>query len=211
MNGYVYRCNITGAAPCPAITSFFRILTVYPLPVVVINANPTKLMPGMRTTLNSSVTPNPAAPNGGYQWLRDGIAVTGTSAGIISGVGTGALTVDVDGQGTYQLRVTDVNGCTNMSNIITITDSVSGKCFIYPNPNSGKFQVRYYSAANNVLPRAVSVFDSKGDRVLTQKYIVGRPYDRMDVDLRRYGKGLYWVEVMDENGARLTMCRVVIQ
>jgi hypothetical protein len=62
-----------------------------------------------------------------------------------------------------------------------------------------------------VLPRAVSVFDSKGDRVLTQKYIVGRPYDRMDVDLRRYGKGLYWVEVMDENGARLTMCRVVIQ
>ncbi len=211
MSGYVYRCNITGAAPCPAITSFFRILTVYPLPVVVINANPTKLMPGMRTTLNSSVTPNPAAPNGGYQWLRDGIAVTGTSAGIISGVGTGALTIDVDGQGTYQLRVTDVNGCTNLSNIIAITDSVSGKCFIYPNPNSGKFQVRYYSAANNVLPRAVSVFDSKGDRVLTQKYIVGRPYDRMDVDLRRYGKGLYWVEVMDENGARLTMCRVVIQ
>ena len=211
MNGYVYRCNVTGAAPCPGITSFFRILTVYPLPVVVINANPTKLMPGMRTTLNSSVTPNPAAPNGGYQWLRDGVAVTGSSAGIISGVGTGALTVDVDGQGTYQLRVTDVNGCTNLSNTIAITDSASGKCFIYPNPNSGKFQVRYYSAANNVLPRAVSVFDSKGDRVLTQKYIVGRPYDRMDVDLRRYGKGLYWVEVMDENGARLTMCRVVIQ
>ncbi|MEP7256459.1 MAG: hypothetical protein ABI666_11835, partial [Ferruginibacter sp.] len=71
--------------------------------------------------------------------------------------------------------------------------------------------VRYYSAPNNVLPRGISVFDSKGDRVFVQNYIVGRPYDRMDVDLRKFGKGLYWVEIMDVNGARLTMCRVVIQ
>jgi subtilisin-like proprotein convertase family protein len=211
MSGYIYRCNITGAAPCPAITSFFRILTVYPLPTIAISANPTSLLPGMRTTINSTVAPNAANPNGGYQWLRNGVALASTSTGVITGIGTGALTIDVDGQGDYQLRVTDVNNCTNLSNVLTIKDSVSGRCFIYPNPSSGKFQVRYYSAPNNVLPRAVSVFDSKGERVLTQKYIVGRPYDRMDVDLRKYGKGLYWVEIMDDNGARLTMCRVVIQ
>lgn len=84
MNGYRYRCNITGAAPCAPVTSFFRILTVYPLPVIVINANPAKLLPGMRTTINSTVTPNAANPTGGYQWLRDGVAVTSTSTGIIS-------------------------------------------------------------------------------------------------------------------------------
>jgi hypothetical protein len=33
----------------------------------------------------------------------------------------------------------------------------------------------------------------------------------MDVDMRAYGKGLYWVEIGDRNGNRLTMCRVVIQ
>ena len=211
MNGYAYRCIITGAAPCAPATSFFRILTVNPLPTIVIAANPTKLMPGMRTNLTSTVTPNAANPTGGYQWLRDGIAVTGSSAGIVSGVGTNTLTVDVDGQGTYQLRVTDINGCTNVSNSIVISDSVSGKCFIYPNPNSGKFQVRYHSVANNVLPRGVQVYDAKGDKVLAQNYTVGRPYDRMDVDLRRYGKGLYWVEIVDTNGNRLTMCRVVVQ
>ncbi len=211
MSGYIYRCNITGAAPCPGITSFFRILTVYPLPTIVISANPTKLLPGMRTILNSTVSPNAANPNGGYVWLRDGVAVTSTSTGIISGVGTGSMTIDVDGMGSYQLRVTDVNGCTNLSNKLDITDSVSGKCFIYPNPSPGKFQVRYYSAPNNVLPRGISVFDAKGDRVLTQSYIIGRPYDRMDVDLRKFGKGLYWVEIMDVNGVRITMCRVVIQ
>ncbi|MFZ1307223.1 MAG: T9SS type A sorting domain-containing protein, partial [Ferruginibacter sp.] len=87
----------------------------------------------------------------------------------------------------------------------------SGKCFIYPNPTSGKFQVRYYSVANNVLPRFLTIYDSKGDRVLSQNYTIGRPYDRMDVDMRGFGKGLYWVEIGDLNGNRLTMCRVVIQ
>ncbi len=210
MNGYAFRCTITGAAPCAPATSFFRILTVNPLPTIVITANPTKLLPGMRIPISSTVTPNAAAPNG-YSWLRDGVAVTNSSTGIVSGVGTGLLTVDVDGMGTYQLRVTDINGCTNVSNSISITDSVSGKCFIYPNPSPGKFQVRYHSVLNNVLPRGISVFDAKGDRVLSQNYTVGRPYDRMDVDLRKFGKGLYWVEIVDVNGNRITMCRVVVQ
>ncbi|MBL7700603.1 MAG: hypothetical protein JNM14_00005, partial [Ferruginibacter sp.] len=74
-----------------------------------------------------------------------------------------------------------------------------------------KFQVRYHSAANNVLPRSMTIYDSKGDRVFTQYYTIGRPYDRMDVDMRAFGKGLYWVEIGDRNGNRLTICRVVIQ
>ncbi|MBK7121850.1 MAG: T9SS type A sorting domain-containing protein [Chitinophagaceae bacterium] len=201
MSGYHYRVIINGAAPCAAATSFSAILTVNPLPIVVISASPyTSLFPGLVTTLSSTVTPNAAAT---YTWLRNGVAVAGA---------TGAtLNVDIDGLGDYQLRVTDVNNCTNSSNIITIKDSVSGKCFIYPNPTSGKFQVRYYSVANNVLPRTLTIYDAKGDRVFTQYYTIGRPYDRMDVDMRAYGKGLYWVEIGDLNGNRITMCRVVIQ
>jgi hypothetical protein len=167
----------------------------------VISANPyTSLFPGLSTTISSTVSPNAAAT---YTWLRNGVPVAGAS--------TGTLNVDVDGLGDYQLRVLDVNGCTNISNLLTIKDSASAKCFIYPNPNSGQFQVRYYSAANNVLPRTLTVYDAKGDRVLTQLYTVGRPYDRMDVDMRAYGKGMYWVEIGDRNGNRLTMCRVIIQ
>ncbi|MBK6635613.1 MAG: T9SS type A sorting domain-containing protein [Chitinophagaceae bacterium] len=201
MSGNFYRVIITGAAPCAAATSNGALLTVNPLPIVVISASPyTSLFPGLVTTLSSTVTPNAAAT---YTWLRNGVAVAGA---------TGAtLNVDIDGLGDYQLRVTDVNNCTNSSNIITIKDSVSGKCFIYPNPTSGKFQVRYYSVANNVLPRTLTIYDAKGDRVFTQYYTIGRPYDRMDVDMRAYGKGLYWVEIGDLNGNRLTMCRVVIQ
>jgi Secretion system C-terminal sorting domain len=200
MSGYQYRVIVTGAAPCAPATSFTRILTVNPLPVVVISANPTSLMPGMTTTLTSTVSPSAAAS---YTWLRNGTAVPGANAS--------THVVDVDNLGIYSLRVTDINGCTSTSNSITIKDSASGRCFIYPNPTSGMFQVRYYSVANNVLPRTLTVYDSKGDRVFTKQYIIGRPYDRMDVDMRAYGKGLYWVEIGDLNGSRITMCRVVIQ
>jgi hypothetical protein len=206
---YQYRCIVAGLAPCASVTSRVATLTVNPLPVVVISAAPyTSLLPGLRTTLSSTVTPNPAAT---YAWLRDGSALTSPAAGVVSGLGTGSVLLDVDGQGIYQLRVTDVNGCTSTSNSITIKDSASGRCFIYPNPNSGRFQVRYYSVANNVLPRGIVIYNEIGDRVLVQDYSVGRPYDRMDVDMRAKGKGLYWVEIVDLNGNRLTMCRVVIQ
>ncbi|MGB4845261.1 MAG: hypothetical protein WBP16_12415, partial [Ferruginibacter sp.] len=75
MNGSLYRVNVQGALPCPAITSFQVTLTVNPLPVVVISANPfTRLFPGLTTTISSSVTPNAAAP-GGYAWTRNGVPV----------------------------------------------------------------------------------------------------------------------------------------
>jgi Secretion system C-terminal sorting domain len=208
MSGYQYHCVITGAAPCASDSSRNAILTVNPLPVVTVAPVYSALMPGLTTTLTSTVSPNAAAT---YSWIRDGVVLTGSSPGVLSGIGTGTLKVDVDGMGLYTLRVTDVNGCTNTSNSALVKDSASGKCFIYPNPTSGTFQVRYYSVANNVLPRGIVVYDAKGDRVFLQNYTVGRPYDRMDVDMRAYGKGLYWVEIVDLNGNRLTMCRVVIQ
>ncbi len=209
MSGNRYQAIVTGAAPCAAQTSRIATLTVNPLPVIVISAAPyTSLLPGLQTTLSSTVTPNPVTT---YSWIRNGTVLTNPSLGVVSGIGTGSLKLDVDGQGDYQLRVTDVNGCTNISNTITIKDSASGKCFIYPNPTSGVFQVRYYSVAGNVLPRTLTIYDAKGDRVYTKYYAIGRPYDRMDVDMRAYGKGLYWVEIGDLNGNRLTMCRVVIQ
>lgn len=201
MSGYMYRCVITGAAPCASINSFQVLLTVNPLPTVVISAAPyTRLFPGLRTTLSSSVSPAAAQT---YSWIRNGAPYGGNTA---------TLALDVDQLGTYQLTVTDVNGCTNTSNTISILDSAAGRCFIYPNPTNGEFDVRYYSVYNNSnLPRTVTVFNASGNRVLTERYTIGAPYQRMHVDLRRYGKGLYWVEVGDANGNRLTMCRVVVQ
>ncbi|MBK6379389.1 MAG: hypothetical protein IPF72_06430 [Chitinophagaceae bacterium] len=89
MNGYQYRAIVTGAAPCAAQTSRVATLTVNPLPVIVISAAPyTSLLPGLQTTLSSTVTPNPAGANG-YSWLRNGVVLSSPALGVVSGIGTG--------------------------------------------------------------------------------------------------------------------------
>ena len=199
MSGYLYKDSVS-TTPCAPLSSNKVKLTVNPLPTIVIAASPyKKLFPGLTTTLFSTVTP--AAQT--YTWLRNGIQVGGAS--------TGSLLITVDQLGDYTLRVTDVNGCTNTSNLVSLTDSASGRVFIYPTPNGGTFQVRYYSIINNTnLPRGINVYDAVGKRILTQTYSISSPYQRMDVDLRNYSTGVYWIEVVDVAGNRLAMGRTEV-
>ncbi len=199
MDGYFYRCLVSGITPCGGkITNAVK-LTVNAFPIVTIDASPyRKLFPGLRTTVFSTV----GTPGGTYAWLRNGVAVSGS---------TSSLVVGVDGIGDYSVKYTDLNGCTSTSNTVSISDSASGKVFIYPNPNGGQFQVRYYSVNNNTgLPRGVNVYDSRGKRVVTQTYSITAPYSRMDVDLSNYSTGVYWIEVVDVNGNRLAMGRAEV-
>jgi subtilisin-like proprotein convertase family protein len=198
MSGYLYKDSISTVS-CHDSSSRIARLTVNPLPTVVIGASAARLFPGMTSTLFSTVTPAAAT----YTWLKSGIAVPGANAS--------SYVVTVDGIGDYTLRVTDVNGCTNTSNQVSIADSVTGRVFVYPNPNTGVFQVRYYSIVNNTnLPRGLNIYDATGKRVATKGYSISAPYARMDVDMRNYGTGVYWLEVVDVSGNRLAMGRVEV-
>ena len=213
MNGYLYRVIVTGAAPCGSSTSLIRSLTVNPLPTITITPAPYRnLWPGLRTTISSTVSPLAAT----YTWLRSPLGggttavLANPSFGVVSGIGTGAILVDIDGLGVYSLRVTDVNGCVNTSSTVTIADSLSGRVFIYPNPNSGLFQVRYNPTRNNALPRGIHIYNSRGQKISTQLYPLGLPYARMNVNLSNMGSGVYWIEVFDVNENRLAMGRAEV-
>jgi subtilisin-like proprotein convertase family protein len=198
-DGYRYR-TIATVASCGSKTSDTAILSVKPLPVIAINVAPYKnILPGLTTTV--SATPSAGA----FTWYKDG--------SIVSGANTGSYVVNVDRLGTYTATATDAAGCTSLiSNSVTISDSISDKVYIYPNPNKGIFQVRYYSLKGNTnLPRGLVVYDAKGMEVLRQSYSIGRPYQSMDVNIERHGKGVYWVELVDVNGNRLKMNRIVVQ
>lgn len=202
MNGYQYRVIVKGAAPCGSVTSQQTLLTVNPLPTVVLSASKYSLLPGMTSTITATVTPNPAAANG-FTWYRNGTVIPNAT--------TNQITVGIDGLGTYKATVKDVNGCINTSAEISITDSLSTTLFIYPNPNGGLFSVRYHSGMNTSgIARGVNIYDDKGARVYMQKYSVNAPYAEMKVDLRKYGAGTYWVEVVDLNGNRLAVGKVMI-
>ena len=211
MNGNRYRVVVSGAPPCGSVTSSAAVLTVNALPRVTISANRTKLIPTTTATLTATVTP---AGTGTFQWFRNGVRVTSAS--------TNSLVVNIDQLGDYNAQVTDANGCTSpLSNIVTISDTASGKLFLYPNPNKGKFHVRFYtqfytpnalppSPINATLIRYIAVINAHGQIVMNKPYSVYAPYGSMDVDLTPFGKGIYWIQVQDVQGTKLATGRAVV-
>ena len=203
MNGTKYRLVMSVAACNSSATSNAVTLTVHANPTTTVGAAPfTSIYPGLQTTVSAS---NNGSGNT-YEWQLNGAAISGQSGS--------SIPVNVDGLGTYTVTITDQYGCVgSSSNSIDIIDSLNTTLFIYPNPNQGVFQVRYYDknqGPNN--PRIVSIYDGKGARVYRKSFNTGTiPFGRMDVDLTRFGKGVYFIEVNDNSGSRLAAERVVVQ
>lgn len=190
MNGNRYRC-VVSVAPCAtAATTTAATLTVLPLPNVTISSPVTQLVPGRTTTITASSTP--AAAAGGWVWTLNGSTIAGS---------TNTQTVNIDGVGTYQARVTDVNGCVNTSNQLVIGTEASDHLWIYPNPTTGAFQVRLYYASDVAELRAVHVYDQLGQIIMTKEFslVTETPeYLRMDFDLSKQAAGVYVVKVVNK-------------
>lgn len=204
MSGYLYRVAVSGGPGCANALSSAAMLTVNPLPTIVIIANPLIIGPTQTTTIFSTVTPNPAAT---YTWYYNN--------SVLPGAVSPSLLVNYGSPGDYQLKVTDINGCTSLSNIITIANSFTLNMLSYPNPSGGIFQVIYLhdpnNATNNTLLRSMTVYNNWGAEIITRVFPQTTNYQKIDVDVRQHGKGLYWVELKDANGKRLGMNRVVVQ
>lgn len=199
-NGYRYRVLVSGT-PCGTVTSSTSTLTINALPTVLINASPfSSLYPGLRSILFATVNP-PGMYT--YNWYKNGVLEPDSIRN--------SYTLDVDAYGVYAVTATDENGCTSaLSNLVTTLDSVTTRVFIYPNPNSGNFQVRYYSAQNNPVSRQVLLYDAKGARVYHKLFSTIRSYDRIDINASKMQSGIYLLELKDANGKRLATGKVVV-
>jgi hypothetical protein len=201
--------SISTVGSCGFKISSTARLTVNTTPVVTISAAPvTKLFPSITSTLTAA-TSSATSPLS-YQWMRNGTAVAGAT-----GIST---VVNIDGLGVYMVRVTDNNGCvaaagTSTPASIAITDSVTtDRLFIYPSPNAGQFQVRWYTdlANGSLVPALLNVYDNKGARVFTGVYTVGNGYQPMRVDLGVHGQGVYRVDLIDITGNRIKTGNVMV-
>jgi len=197
-NNFQYRVLLRGQ--CNVTISNAATLTVYTLPEVVLTPSKTSIVPGETSTLTATITPG-SDPNVVAIWTKDGnvFDVTGNT-----------YAVNVTNLGSYQVQVSDDNGCTNQSAVVTIAGKASSSIYIYPNPNNGQFTVSYYNASGSSTKQSVTIYDSKGAKVYYKQFSFAGFYGLLDVDLGNQPKGLYIVVIGDANGKKLIEGKVLI-
>jgi hypothetical protein len=199
MNSNQYRAIVFNSCSATGVSSDPATLTVNPLPVVVISAAPyTSLTTDLTTTLTATSTPASAS----FNWYLGGVLIPAATGNTI--------TVDHDALGDYTAAVTDINGCSNTSNMLSIGDSSVSITFIYPNPNNGHFYVRFNGIGFNGQPRIITMYDSKGARVYSKAYAVTTSYEIMEVFMEKLSAGTYMLVLSDVTGTTLATGKVVI-
>ncbi|MEX0635325.1 MAG: T9SS type A sorting domain-containing protein, partial [Ferruginibacter sp.] len=195
-----YYVSQTNSLGCQSSRAAINVtVNALPAPPVITAAPYTNLFPGLTTTLSVS---NITGTGNLYEWFRNDLMLPAQTAS--------SLSVNIDGLGNYKMQITNASGCSRMSNVVTISDSISSKLFVYPNPSTGKFQVRFLSDVNNLLPRTLAVYDAKGSLVYQAKYVMFGAYTSIFVDLGNKASGIYTVSLLDNNGKQLKSERVMI-
>lgn len=197
LNGNAYHVIATG---CGSVTSDDVTITVNPLPVVTISASPySSITEDLTTTLTA--TANPAATT--FTWYNNNSVVPGATGN--------TLVVDHAHIGEYTAEVASVAGCVGKSDVLVIADSVINIAFIYPNPNTGFFWVRFQGIEFNNKPRMITMYDEKGARVLQQSYAIITPYQALPVHGEFLSSGNYALVLTNASGEILGTGKVIIR
>ncbi len=195
---YVAQSN-AGGCESPRVAINVNIIAA-PTVGAIAAAPYTRLFPSLTTSI--AIANAPAAGNV-YAWYRNGILLTGQIGNSVS--------ANINTLGNYTLKVTNANGCVGTSNVVAITDSIQEKIFVYPNPSTGKFQVRYFSNTTDLKPRKMMIFDASGKNVFSASFVMFAAYTAMNVDLSAVNNGVYFIHLMDNDGKHLITEKVLIQ
>ena len=186
MNTSDYRCVLTGR--CSVVISGYATLYVNPLPTISLLASrPLALLPGQLLNIAAVVSPG----GGSYQWYKNGVAMAGAT-------GSSLNNLSVDDIGSYTCVYTDLNGCKKTSAVMVVTGEASDKIWVYPNPNTGQFQVRFFNATNDAV--SLNIFNSAGQKVWAKAMTIGLPYSKIDVDISNLAADTYTAQIVNGSG-----------
>jgi hypothetical protein len=139
-------------------------------------------------------TINTTAANPTFTWYRSGNVLQGVNGNTYSTVMPG----------NYKVLVTDVNGCTKMSNVHKVTvdcDNVNpvrviATSFeIYPNPTSGNFFIEKTDGSSGEL--SAEIIDITGRVVHSVSFGVVEPGTSLQVEVNNLARGIYYVRLSD--------------
>lgn len=126
-----------------------------------------------------------ATPGTNYQWFLNGTPINGANANTYKTTGYGFYSVKVDstnGCGTmsdnFELKYTSINEHQNLVNSVSI----------YPNPNSGIFNIEAEQNLN------FTVYDISGKEIL-----LGNKVQKIhQIDLINYSSGIYFLKIFND-------------
>ena len=132
-----------------------------------------------------------------YQWLSsNNNIITGQTNNLIDSIPPG----------DYRLRVTDVNGCIFISNLISLLTVATGEpslaeqIEVFPNPTTGKVFLRFNLQESQ--EALIETYDMLGQLMMQERQKVS-PSDIFEVDLSEMASALYLLRI-SINGATLT-------
>lgn len=171
INAGNYYVTVTDANNCSAQSNHVAV-SVHPLPSVSVSVN------GDTLSAYNSLS---------YQWYLNGNQISSAQNNIyIAAV-----------NGSYQVQVTDSNGCKAMSNAIQITvtgiaEIVSEDFKVYPNPiETGKWNLE---CGSNLIGNTLEIFDASG-RIVFKEEISNR---KSEINFTA-AKGIYYLRINSIN------------
>ncbi|MEQ1675187.1 MAG: PKD-like domain-containing protein [Chitinophagaceae bacterium] len=196
MNTNSYRVVLTGL--CSVVNSVHATLYVNPLPTISLTASPLiALLPNQTTTITATVNP----PGGTFVWSLNGTPISGVTGPVLG-------PININGIGIYRAVYTDPNGCVNTSATLAIGAQASNHLWVFPNPNTGQFNVRFFNQTGEAA--TLKVFNAMGQQVYTQSLTLGVAYSNINVNLGNVPAGIYIVKIVDGSGAEMAARRVVV-
>ncbi len=208
--------TLTNNSTTPATTTFTITPTANgcpgPIRTATVQVNPVPIV-----SLTTSIAPNliptqvltisaTAVPTGGtYVWQKDGVVITGAT-------GSSITNLTVNDIGIYRVVYTDPNGCIATSATVEVTAKASDNLYVFPVPNNGVFNIRFYNVLNEKV--TIRVIDMKGAIVHRSTTTTGLPYSNIRIDLTTTGvvaNGSYLVEVRRGSGEVVGTKKIIIK
>lgn len=185
---------------CGIDTSGFSLLSVIALPQISLNASPSNILsPGRTVTIAASTN----ASVDSIQWFLNNELLSNQSGS--------AINLNLNNEGVYYVMVTK-DGCVNTSAPLEITSYIPERLVVYPNPNSGTFQILMSGITENDNDRTISLYDTKGSLVYTKHYEnIPLAQKFYDLSVENLATGIYMLVVVDKNGKKISKCKVMIQ